>query len=242
MPKESSPPPGSAGEPEQARTPSVQDVLDETLQQLRQVREELEECKREVRRLSVTDLLTGLHNRHYLLDAFDTEIKRADRHERPFCVLMLDIDRFKQYNDTHGHLAGDEVLEGMGRVLRDATRDLDVAARYGGEEFICLLPECDTENALAAAERVRSRLARESFAGGPVTVSIGVAEFPTHGDSAAQVIGAADDALYAAKAAGRDQVMSAPIKPRDEHLDKATRRSATARGKRAPNGSAQASD
>jgi len=208
------------------------DVFNEMVGRLRRSREELDERNRELERLSVTDLLTGLHNRRYLLDAFDKEIRRADRHERPFCVLMMDVDRFKQYNDTHGHLAGDEVLKGMGRVLRDAMRDLDVTARYGGEEFICLLPECDAPHAVLAAERVRSRLAQERFAGGPITISIGVAEFPTHGDTAGEVIGAADAALYEAKAAGRDQVKSAPPKPKEEHQSKATKRSAKARTKR----------
>jgi len=120
----------------------------------------------------------------------------------------------------------------MGRVLQDAMRDLDVTARYGGEEFICLLPECDAQNAVLAGERVRARLAQEHFAGGPVTISIGVAEFPTHGETAGEVIGAADAALYEAKAAGRDRVMSAPLKPREEHQSKATKRSAKARTKR----------
>jgi diguanylate cyclase (GGDEF)-like protein len=151
---------------------------------------------------------------------------------------MIDVDRFKQYNDTHGHLAGDEVLKGMGRVLRDATRELDVSARYGGEEFICLLPECDTANAVVAAERIRERLAKEKFVGGPVTISIGVAEFPTHGETSGAVIGAADSALYEAKAAGRDQVMSAPASPPEEHKSKATRRTATAKTKRGSSKSA----
>jgi len=208
------------------------DVFNEMVERLRRSREELDERSRELERLSVTDLLTGLHNRRYLLDAFDKEIRRADRHERPFCVLMMDVDRFKQYNDTHGHLAGDEVLKTMGRVLQDAMRDLDVTARYGGEEFICLLPECDAKNAVLAGERIRTRLAQEDFVGGPVTISIGVAEFPTHGETAGEVIGAADAALYEAKAAGRDRVMSAPLKPREEHQSKATKRSAKARTKR----------
>jgi diguanylate cyclase (GGDEF)-like protein len=216
------------------------DVFNEMVERLRRSREELDERNRELERLSVTDLLTGLHNRRYLLDAFDKEIRRADRHERPFCVLMMDVDRFKHYNDTHGHLAGDEVLKAMGRVLQDATRDLDVTARYGGEEFICLLPECDAANAVRAGERIRTRLAREKFAGGPVTISIGVAEFPTHGDTAAEVIGAADAALYEAKAAGRDQVRSAALEPKEAHETKATTRTAKARTRRGTKTTAKA--
>jgi len=207
-------------------------VFNDMVGRLRASREELDERNRELERLSVTDLLTGLHNRRYLLDAFDKEIRRADRHERPFCALMMDVDRFKQYNDTHGHLAGDEVLRRMGIVLRDATRDLDVVARYGGEEFICLLPECDLANAVIAGERIRKRLSEETFEGGAVTVSIGVAEFPAHGQSAAAVIAEADAALYEAKAAGRDQVMGAAPKPTEEAKKAAAERTETLKQKR----------
>lgn len=207
-------------------------VFNEMVERLRRSREELDERNRELERLSVTDLLTGLHNRRYLLEAFDKEIRRADRHERAFCVLMLDVDRFKEYNDTYGHLAGDAVLKRMGVVLREATRDLDVVARYGGEEFICLLPECDLENAVLAGERLRRRVADESIEGGPVTISVGVAEFPTHGDSAGEVIGEADAALYEAKAAGRDRVKGAQPKPEEAARQAASKRTASAKQKR----------
>jgi diguanylate cyclase (GGDEF)-like protein len=146
---------------------------------------------------------------------------------------MIDVDRFKQYNDVHGHQAGDQVLIGMGRVIPDAVRDLDVAARFGGEEFIVLLPECDLENAIMAGERIRARLARETFEHGQVTISVGVAEFPTHGDSASAVIGAADAALYEAKRQGRDQVSGAPRPDSDEVARKTTKRTAAAKKKRA---------
>lgn len=208
------------------------EVFNDMVGRLRRSREELDERNRELERLSVTDILTGLYNRRFLLDAFDKEIRRADRHERPFCVIMIDVDRFKQYNDTHGHLAGDGVLMTMGSVIADAIRDLDVAARYGGEEFLVLLPECDLSNGVLAAERIRARLAKESFDGGAVTISMGVAEFPTHGDSAGEVIGVADNALYEAKANGRDQVRGAPPKPKSEAAAKASKRTAAARKKR----------
>lgn len=211
---------------------SLTRAFNQMVGRLRRSRDELDERNRELERLSVTDLLTGLHNRRFMLEAFDKEIRRADRHERPFCVLMLDVDRFKEYNDTHGHLAGDEVLKRMGVVLTDATRDLDVLARYGGEEFICLLPECDLENAIAAGERIRRRLAEESFEGGPVTISIGVAEFPTHGETAGAVIGEADAALYEAKAAGRDRVKGAPPKPREVAQKTASKRTESLKKRR----------
>jgi diguanylate cyclase (GGDEF)-like protein len=211
---------------------SLTRVFNDMVGQLRRSREELDERNRELEQLSLTDLLTGLKNRRFLLEAFDKEIRRADRHERPFCVLMIDVDRFKDYNDTHGHLAGDEVLKRMGVVLTDATRDLDVVARYGGEEFICLLPECTVENAVAAAERIRARLAKERFEGGLVTISVGAAEFPTHGDSASSVIAEADAALYEAKAAGRDQVKGAPPKPKQAAVEAASNRTASAKKRR----------
>jgi diguanylate cyclase (GGDEF)-like protein len=208
-------------------------VFNDMVGKLRQSRQELDTRNRELERLSVTDLLTGLHNRRYLLEAFDKEIRRADRHERPFCVLMIDVDRFKQYNDTHGHQAGDKVLAGMGRVIPEATRDLDVAARYGGEEFIVLLPECDLANGVVAGERIRARLARETFDGRQVTISVGVAEFPMHGDSAAAVIGAADAALYEAKRLGRDQVQGAPKRAEPDSKEKTAKRTSAAKRKRA---------
>ena len=208
-------------------------VFNDMVHRLRRSREELAERNRELERLSVTDLLTGLHNRRYLIEAFEKEIQRADRRERPFCVIMLDVDRFKQFNDTHGHLAGDQVLMAMGRVLNDATRDLDILARYGGEEFIALLPECDLENGVKAAQRIRARLSKEPFEHGPITVSVGVAEFPMHGESTAAVIGAADSALYEAKAGGRDRVQGAPAPTSPaEGKKRASNRTAAARKKR----------
>ena len=180
----------------------------------------------------MTDLLTGLHNRRYLLEAFDKEIRRADRNERPFCVLMIDVDRFKQYNDAYGHPAGDKVLQGMGKVIPDALRDLDVVARYGGEEFIALLPQCELPDAVLAAERIRKRLAQQTFDGHQITISVGAAEFPMHGDSPAAVIGAADEALYEAKRLGRDQVVGAPAKSGAEAAQKASKRTVAAVKKR----------
>lgn len=207
------------------------DVFNDMVGRLRRSRAELDERNRELERLSVTDVLTGLHNRRFLLDAFDEEIRRADRHDRPFSVLMIDVDRFKQYNDTHGHLAGDQVLAGMGRVITEATRDLDVAARYGGEEFTVLLPECDVEHAVLAAERIRDRLRLETFDGGPVTISVGAAEFPGHGDIPAAVIAAADEALYEAKRLGRDRVCTAGRQPTEQPEKKATKRTAAPKKK-----------
>lgn len=165
---------------------------------------------RELERMSMTDALTSLFNRRHVMGVLEKEVHRAERHGRTLAVLMMDIDRFKEYNDTLGHQAGDDVLAGMGEVLKDATREADVPARYGGEEFIVVLPDCEIQGAVDAAERIRRRLAREVFEGGEVTVSIGAAEYPTHGASPMELIAAADTALYDAKAAGRDRVERAP--------------------------------
>jgi diguanylate cyclase (GGDEF)-like protein len=185
-------------------------VFNDMVGKLRQSREELDQHSRELERLSLTDQLTGLRNRRYFLEALDREIGRYGRSKQPFCVLMIDVDRFKEYNDTHGHLAGDLVLQGVGKVIPQATREIDVVARYGGEEFIVLLPKCELENGIRTGERIRARLAREAFDGRTVTVSVGVAEAPRHGETAAGVIGAADAALYEAKRLGRDRVRGAP--------------------------------
>jgi len=207
-------------------------VFNDMVGKLRQNRQELDARNKELEKLAVTDLLTGLHNRRYLLDAFDKEILRADRHDRAFCVMMIDVDRFKQYNDTYGHQAGDKVLAGMGRVITEATRDLDTPARYGGEEFIVLLPECNLANGILAGERIRTRLAREEFDGRKVTISVGVAEFPMHGDTAAAVIAEADAALYESKHHGRDQVRGAPPKAPPE--GQAEKRTLSAKKKKSP--------
>ena len=208
-------------------------VFNDMVGKLRTSRRELDQRNLELERLSVTDQVTELYNRRYILEALDKEISRSDRGERSFCVIMIDVDRFKEYNDAYGHLAGDQVLKGMGKAIPEATRNIDVVARYGGEEFIVLLPECHVENGIQTGERIRARLARETFDGGTVTISVGVAEFPIHGDTAAAVIGAADDALYEAKRLGRNRVQGAAPKSTAETKQRATQRSAAAKKKRA---------
>src|SRR5207248_2748658 len=103
----------------------------------------LRDSRRELERLSVTDDLTGLYNRRYVMEALGNEVRRARRLQHPFTLLMLDVDRFKEYNDAYGHLAGDAALARVAAVLKESTRDVDCAARYGGEEFVVLLPETE---------------------------------------------------------------------------------------------------
>ena len=170
----------------------------------------------ELERLSVTDALTGLYNRRHLMGTLASEAQRARRLRRPFSVLLMDVDHFKQYNDTHGHLAGDAALTKMAEILRQQTRAVDCVARYGGEEFLVVLLETTVATAALVAERIRNRVATEAFGGGRMTVSIGVAECPAHGDTPESLIASADAAMYEAKAGGRDRVMAASGKPERE--------------------------
>jgi diguanylate cyclase (GGDEF)-like protein len=181
------------------------EALDAANDTLRTKNEELE-------RVSVTDGLTGLYNRRRLMEVLSDEARRSQRLKHTFAVLMVDVDHFKKYNDSFGHLAGDAVLTRVATQLREATREVDFVARYGGEEFLVMLPETAMPEALEIAERIRSRIAAEAFPGRHMTVSIGVAEFPLHGSTPEQVIAAADEALYEAKGEGRDRVRRAGLK------------------------------
>jgi len=180
----------------------VTEVFNDMVARLRGSRKELE-------RLSVTDDLTGLYNRRYLMEALANEVRRSRRLEHPCALLMADVDHFKEYNDAYGHLAGDEALTHIAAVLRDTTRDVDCAARYGGEEFVVVLAETPLKGAVGVSERVQERLAAELFEGDKITLSVGVAEFPAHGDTAEALIASADAAMYAAKDQGRDRVIRA---------------------------------
>ncbi|HMC70208.1 MAG TPA: sensor domain-containing diguanylate cyclase, partial [Mycobacteriales bacterium] len=163
----------------------------------------------EAQRLSVTDGLTGLGNYRFFQQTLAREVDRAARFGRPLSLLMLDLDRFKQVNDVHGHQVGDAVLVQVADRIREEVREVDEVARYGGEEFVVVLPETGEEGAEHLAERIceriRSRPLHSSAGDLGVTVSIGVAVYPEHGDSPASLVRAADLALYVAKAEGRDQ-------------------------------------
>ncbi len=165
--------------------------------------------RNELERLSITDGLTKLYNRRHLMETITNEIHRCRRHKRVMSVVMVDVDEFKKYNDEFGHLAGDQVLVQVATVLRESTRDVDCVARYGGEEFLLVLPETQMDGAAQVSERIRDHLAETKFAVGKITLSIGIAEFPTDGDSPEAVIASADAAMYQAKRAGRDRVSTA---------------------------------
>jgi diguanylate cyclase (GGDEF)-like protein len=175
-------------------------------QELDAVNEKLRGQNEELERLSTVDALTGLHNRRFLTQRLSDELLRSYREKCSFTVLMADVDEFKKYNDAFGHPAGDEVLRKVASILLASTRAVDCTARYGGEEFAVLLADTVGEGALQVAERIRARVAAEEFPGRTITISIGMAEFPVHGHSAEAVISRADEALYAAKRAGRNRL------------------------------------
>ncbi|MFF0172798.1 diguanylate cyclase [Micromonospora profundi] len=173
----------------------------------------------EAQRLSLTDPLTGLWNYRYLSESIRREVERASRFGRMLSVLALDLDRFKDVNDTYGHAAGDTVLAEFAQRMRGEIREVDLAFRQGGEEFVLLLPETDARGAAIVAERLGAAVREtpvvvEAYAGPiVVTVSVGIAVYPHHGTTGREVLEAADDALYAAKAAGRDTYRVAEIRP-----------------------------
>ncbi|MHB2024012.1 MAG: GGDEF domain-containing protein [Mycobacteriales bacterium] len=162
----------------------------------------------QMQEMAATDALTTLANRRSLDAALAREIARAARIQSRLSLVMLDIDHFKKLNDTHGHLTGDNVLRQVAKRLRECGREYDTVARYGGEEFAVVLPGCSEQIALQVAERLRAAVAAAETEV-PVTVSAGVATFPQDARDSLELIQAADEALYHAKRAGRDQVASA---------------------------------
>ncbi|WP_040570701.1 diguanylate cyclase [Methyloversatilis thermotolerans] len=163
-----------------------------------------------LRQQSVRDALTGLFNRRYLEESLARECALAQRKGQSIAVFMIDVDHFKQFNDRHGHEAGDTVLRAVGRLLREHARESDIAARYGGEEFTLVLSEAEREVALARAETLRTavealELSFHGSALGSITISTGIALYPQQGRTPSELMQAADQALYAAKRNGRNQ-------------------------------------
>ena len=156
-------------------------------------------------RLATRDSLTGLANRRLFDESLQREVARAQRLATPLSLLVLDVDHFKQVNDTYGHQTGDAVLREVADALVANTKNYDVAARYGGDEFVVLLPGCSRDDALRVAERVRHGIAR-AVGEAPVTISAGVATVPDNATDAERLMAAADAALYDAKRTGRDRV------------------------------------
>jgi diguanylate cyclase (GGDEF)-like protein len=166
----------------------------------------LDSCKE----AAFTDYLTALPNRRRFELQLEREVARTLRYEHPFSLLLLDIDHFKEVNDTHGHEAGDEAIRRVAKTLQEGTRGIDLAARIGGEEFGVILSETRLEGAIDLAERLRVAIKEVRFASiGEITASFGVAECPSCGQTERELLASADAALYQAKREGRDRVRRA---------------------------------
>jgi len=195
----------------------VEEELRSEIERRKKIEEALLENEEKYRALSITDPLTGLHNRRHFFECANAELDRAARHGTPLSLFIYDVDHFKELNDTYGHLAGDLALKVIAAASENVVRKIDILARYGGEEFVCMLPETDLLAAQMAAERVRQAIEASpleyhgkrleitaSFGVGSLA-QLGPQEAP-HEDILQQIISHADDALYQAKASGRNRV------------------------------------
>lgn len=190
--------------------------LEKARDELAHANAELQQANAALEELAITDGLTGLFNHRHFQEAWERELRLAQRDERPVGLLMLDLDRFKDYNDRYGHTAGDEALHAVADCLRRGLRASDLAFRYGGEELTAILPGCDKPAACRVAEGVRAslrKLPRSIDRPRPLTVSIGVAAFPADGTTPREILDRADSALYVAKSEGRDRVVAFRVLP-----------------------------
>jgi diguanylate cyclase (GGDEF)-like protein len=163
--------------------------------------------------LAITDELTGLYNFRYLIERLEEEIKRTQRYKRSLALIMADIDYFKKYNDSFGHLEGNKVLKVLADILKVSVREVDIVGRYGGEEFIIILPEAGKEEAREIAERMRFKVERYKFINNKnhpnenkLTLSLGVTSCFREFISLESLIYKVDQALYQAKRKGRNRV------------------------------------
>ena len=173
----------------------------------------LEQAKERLRELAITDGLTGIYNHRYFKQFLAKEIIRTNRHNTKVSLAMIDIDHFKHYNDSHGHVAGDKILQQMAKLMAQNLRSIDVAARYGGEEFVAVLPQTDAHAAKIVAEKLRMLIENSQFEkeesqpNSKITISVGIATYPDNSKDLEGLINSADQRLYAAKAQGRNKVV-----------------------------------
>ena len=178
----------------------------------RQMEEALRDNEKKFRELSIVDELTQLYNSRHFYFQLKIELGRSKRHQHPLTLLLLDLDNFKAFNDTYGHVEGDQVLRRLGQVLKRSIRNTDFAFRYGGEEFTILMPMTTSADGIVIAKRIRAELEKESFFPEAdkdvhMTVSIGLAQFKLHEDMKA-FVSRVDQLMYQAKKNGKDKVCS----------------------------------
>lgn len=207
--------PRQMGEEEQkalaalARQVMAQLELRREIRERQRYQELLEEANARLKVLADHDELTGLYNRRVLMARLKEEFHRALRYDQPLSLLMIDVDGFKEYNDTYGHSAGDEVLQQVAYRIKMMLRAGDLPARYGGEEFAVVLPNTTLTGAVALAERLRQAIERAPWPLRPLTISVGVAAQTAAAEEPHTLIATADEALYEAKRAGRNRVVPA---------------------------------
>ncbi len=179
-----------------------------------QYAQDLDQANRKLMEVAVVDGMTQLYNHKHIRHLLVTELRRAERFSHPLAIMMLDIDNFKNFNDTYGHLVGDRALRDISRAIRNNIRTVDVPARYGGEEFLVILPEATIDGGVMVAERVRQAIEDFGFDTGRgirkthITASIGVAAYEGASITDSELISTADARLYEAKRAGKNRVVS----------------------------------
>lgn len=188
--------------------------LNEKLEVLVEERtQELKIANEKLSQLAITDSLTGVFNRRAIFDFLNQELRRSVRYMRPIVVVMIDVDHFKPFNDTEGHVFGDQALKKLTEVLRKNLRTTDILGRYGGEEFLLIMPETSISSAIEICDRLRSIVEKTEFNGKNgirrLTISMGLAGFPEKGKTAEELINIADKSLYEAKRQGRNKVIAA---------------------------------
>lgn len=185
----------------------LNNALSNKSRKLAKKNKKLEKANERIEKLSKTDVLTGLANRRHFMDYFEKMISQAQRHSNPISLVMIDLDKFKDINDSYGHQAGDDVLSALGNLLSRETRKEDLAGRIGGEEFAVILTQTDIEKADNYAERIRKEINQLEVDSVPaeITASLGVSEMKD-GDDSESLLKRADAALYEAKENGRNRV------------------------------------
>jgi diguanylate cyclase (GGDEF)-like protein len=182
-------------------------------QNLHRNEELLKEVLRQTRELSISDGLTGLYNQMHFFELLDRETRESQRHDLSYSLIIFDVDHFKNFNDSNGHLRGSETLKDIAALMKRKFRSTDLLAKYGGDEFVIILPQTDKVGAYLAAERLREGIEKQAFPGAEtqpqkkITISIGLASFPEHGASDEEILNRADKALYFAKETGRNRTV-----------------------------------